>query len=461
MVDYYVVVIIGIAVLLLLAAATYLVPKYIFGKNEQLRQVSQETAVELNLLQRFHSEKELRLVQDWQERHDPATDIAIADQPGTPGTDWAFVEAAPEYTTSAMHSLTHLQMSTHPSLRPTPVMITNGNTVVFPPGPRACCVTSNLVLPTNRSILYWEALVVSMTDLLAFGLVTRPYPHWRLPGWHKHSVAYHLNGRLYTSDPLNCDRYGPVIRQGDVVGIGYMTRTGTVFFTKNGRYLGKALTEFSFPVYPCIGSVGAAKIEVNFGLQDFQFDKANEWRAGLSCVEDDTRLPPPTYGAHVRDSLLEETQIQDQLAQMRALDEEHRAERDDGSSSLPPLRVAATYASSISSTRLPTPTDPLLPPSSSSRSASPSPPSEQVPPSDFTSTLPQYSPPSPSAAASSEHGPPLASPDSPSRPSSILDPPLHDVESASFTAPPSHPPPSTVPSSHSTDATSTTPSPLA
>ncbi|ORX58838.1 SPRY-domain-containing protein [Hesseltinella vesiculosa] len=213
------------------------------------------------------------------------------------------------------------------SMASRPVLIGSGTIIVFPQGMQACCVSTSMAIPTRQPVAYWEVTIVSMTDALAVGLATRPYPPWRLPGWHQHSIGYHSgNGSTYISDPLLCDRYGPTFQQGDVIGIGYLTRTGTVFFTKNGRYLGKALTEFHYPLYPVVGSVGSAKVEINLGRQGnrrktlkatinfkhlcyavFRFQRvANEWRAGV-VGEDDARPPPPLYGDHFEDSLLDDT----------------------------------------------------------------------------------------------------------------------------------------------------------
>ncbi|KAK2072300.1 hypothetical protein P8C59_006662 [Phyllachora maydis] len=66
-----------------------------------------------------------------------------------------------------------------------------------------CTVMSNLPVPKQNEVYYWEA---------------KPYPLFRLPGYHKYSVAYQSNGGRRYNQPFNPTPYGPQIVQGDVVG---------------------------------------------------------------------------------------------------------------------------------------------------------------------------------------------------------------------------------------------------
>ncbi|OAD08302.1 hypothetical protein MUCCIDRAFT_133684, partial [Mucor lusitanicus CBS 277.49] len=112
---------------------------------------------------------------------------------------------------------------------------------------------------------------------LAIGFATKPYPRWRIPGWHRHSIAYHSNsGTVFASDPSLGRPYGPAIKEGDVIGVGYLYQSGTVFFTRNGQNLGKASIGFKYPVHPVIGSIGPCNVSVNFGHEDFLFGAANQ-----------------------------------------------------------------------------------------------------------------------------------------------------------------------------------------
>lgn len=46
------------------------------------------------------------------------------------------------------------------------------------------CVQTNLPLPRNQEVYYWEAKMYDKpeTTLVSVGIATKPYPSWRLPG---------------------------------------------------------------------------------------------------------------------------------------------------------------------------------------------------------------------------------------------------------------------------------------
>jgi len=105
--------------------------------------------------------------------------------------------------------------------------------LTFLPDPAsATSVQSNLPLPKLNEVYYWE---VKMFDLpentnVAIGLATKPYPHFRLPGHSRYSVAYHSNGDKTYNYPFTATPLAQSFKEGDVVGVGYRPRSGTVFF---------------------------------------------------------------------------------------------------------------------------------------------------------------------------------------------------------------------------------------
>lgn len=46
------------------------------------------------------------------------------------------------------------------------------------------CVQTNLPLPRNQEVYYWEAKMYDKPEstLVSVGIATKPYPSWRLPG---------------------------------------------------------------------------------------------------------------------------------------------------------------------------------------------------------------------------------------------------------------------------------------
>lgn len=180
--------------------------------------------------------------------------------------------------------------------------------LTFLPDPAsATSVQSNLPLPKLNEVYYWE---VKMFDLpentnVAVGLATKPYPHFRLPGHSRYSVAYHSNGDKTYNYPFTATPLAPSLKEGDVVGVGYRPRSGTVFFTRNGRKLEDAFVGFnSYNLFPTIGADGPCSLHVNLGQGGFVFIEANVKKWGLAPSVG-TLAPPPAYGSERGSILLE------------------------------------------------------------------------------------------------------------------------------------------------------------
>lgn len=93
--------------------------------------------------------------------------------------------------------------------------------------------------------------------------------------------------------------------QGDVIGVGYRPRTGTIFFTRNGKKLddvAHGLKTQNF--FPTIGANGPCQVHVNFGQLGFVFIEANVKKWGLAPASG-SLAPPPPYGSEQGSILLE------------------------------------------------------------------------------------------------------------------------------------------------------------
>ncbi|PTB37496.1 hypothetical protein M441DRAFT_60699 [Trichoderma asperellum CBS 433.97] len=96
--------------------------------------------------------------------------------------------------------------------------------------------------------IYYEVTIRhnSPTVNLALGFTALPYPSFRLPGWHRGSLAVHGDdGHKYINDRWGGKDFTTEYRAGDTYGIGMtFTPTGThrprvdIFFTKNGKRIG-------------------------------------------------------------------------------------------------------------------------------------------------------------------------------------------------------------------------------
>ena len=124
-------------------------------------------------------------------------------------------------------------------------------------------------------------------------------------GWHKSSIAYTSTGPRRYNQPFTPTNYGPEYVQGDVIGVGYRPRTGTVFFTRNGKKLddvAHGLKTQNF--FPTVGANGPCTVHVNFGQSGFVFIEANVKKWGLAPMTG-SLAPPPPYGSEQGSILLE------------------------------------------------------------------------------------------------------------------------------------------------------------
>ncbi|KAK4453118.1 concanavalin A-like lectin/glucanase domain-containing protein [Podospora aff. communis PSN243] len=170
-----------------------------------------------------------------------------------------------------------------------------------------CSVMSNLPVPKQNEVYYWEAKIYDKpeTTLMSIGMATKPYPLFRLPGFHKYSVAYLSNGTRRYNQPFTPTTYGPNIVQGDVIGVGYRPRTGTIFFTRNGKKLDDVVHGLkSQNFFPAVGANGPGIVHVNFGQAGFVFIEANVKKWGLAPMTG-SLAPPPPYGSEAGSILLE------------------------------------------------------------------------------------------------------------------------------------------------------------
>jgi len=85
-------------------------------------------------------------------------------------------------------------------------------------------------------------------------------------GWNRYSVGYFSDsGRKYSNSIFNSKPCGLPFVEGDVIGVGYRHRTGTIFFTRNGRKLEDAYSNLNWNLFPTIGANGPCQIHVNLG----------------------------------------------------------------------------------------------------------------------------------------------------------------------------------------------------
>ncbi|KAL2401254.1 Protein SSH4 [Exophiala dermatitidis] len=170
-----------------------------------------------------------------------------------------------------------------------------------------CSVQSNLPVPKQNEVYYWEAKIYDKPEssLISIGMTTKPYPLFRLPGYHKTSIAYISTGHRRYNQPFSATPYGPPYVQGDVIGVGYRPRTGSIFFTRNGKKLDEVAHNLKTQnFFPTVGANGPCTVHVNFGQMGFVFIEANVKKWGLAPMTG-SLAPPPPYGSEQGSILLE------------------------------------------------------------------------------------------------------------------------------------------------------------
>ncbi|KAI9318299.1 hypothetical protein DFJ73DRAFT_635504 [Zopfochytrium polystomum] len=161
---------------------------------------------------------------------------------------------------------------------------------------------------------YFEATVTEMEEstVISVGVLTLPYPMFRLVGGWVHSIGYRSDsGNVHQDDSDNGRPFAQPYTKGDTIGCGYDLGRGAVFFTINGKLLGDANFGCKLHDYHmAVSANGLCSLIINVGTEPFLFEEANaagllDARSGVSPTVGwaAPKLPPsavrvivPAYG---------------------------------------------------------------------------------------------------------------------------------------------------------------------
>ncbi|PWA01341.1 hypothetical protein BB558_002561 [Smittium angustum] len=166
-------------------------------------------------------------------------------------------------------------------------------------------VQTNIPIPKKNSVYYFETKITELTQNtnIYIGLATKPYPSWRMVGFNKYSVGYHINtGYVYQNSVFKRTKLSAKCKVGDIIGIGYNPKIGCAWFSFNGKRLSGAFTNLEYNIFPTISTDGPCGLSVNFGQRGYVFIEANVKKWGFAPIEG-SQKPPPKYG-NTGDSVL-------------------------------------------------------------------------------------------------------------------------------------------------------------
>lgn len=201
-----------------------------------------------------------------------------------------------------------------------PYLVEDLTEIAFQSAEMSSCIL-NMPLPyKNRKndTIYFETKFYEFnptTTTIAVGLVTTPYPNFQLPGMSPYSVAIQSNGtvRMNNMPYLNDDLpvVLPQLLEGDVVGVGFRSITGTVFITHNGKLILELVKHLKVELYPCIGSYGGScKVSVNLGQLGFVYIEANVKKLGFCEGQNEGAIgAPPGYNSFFDDPVLDQGEV--------------------------------------------------------------------------------------------------------------------------------------------------------
>lgn len=166
--------------------------------------------------------------------------------------------------------------------------------------PTYFAATDNPLHTQREKTVYFEIRIVGIANEnsgIAIGFSGKPYPPWRLPGWHRASLAIHGDdGRRFVNDSGGGRDFVAAFRPGETLGVGMTMSTDEirasgpegrvktrVFFTRGGAKnqgdgweIDEERDADSDPVeglmgegdlYAAIGVFGGLDFEVNLGKE--------------------------------------------------------------------------------------------------------------------------------------------------------------------------------------------------
>jgi len=130
-----------------------------------------------------------------------------------------------------------------------------------------------MLTPRLTTVSYYEVKIIEKDPktILSVGLSLESFPPTELPGSVKDSFGFSSESKKLENG--NSSNFGHEFTVNDIVGCGFNTTSGLIFFTKNGTLLGIAFRNIplDLKLRPTIGIKGPAVVELNFCTRPLTF----------------------------------------------------------------------------------------------------------------------------------------------------------------------------------------------
>ncbi|CCH42008.1 Ran-binding protein 9 [Wickerhamomyces ciferrii] len=139
---------------------------------------------------------------------------------------------------------------------------------------------TNNSIPIKVGVFYFEIKVLSVTNNnlknnsdITIGFMNSNLVNvTKMPGLEIGSYGFNgSDGSIICSQSAS-KKYNCKFGQGDIIGCGVNFSTKSIFYTKNGVFLGNAFTDINKELIPIIGLKNGNSISSNFGSNEFIFD---------------------------------------------------------------------------------------------------------------------------------------------------------------------------------------------